>query len=75
MSWLARRLAHDPAMIGKIEEMKQTADGIIQSIGRISIGLRPGVLDVLGLEAAIKLAEPGVHRADRDHVRVARPPR
>ena len=54
ISWLARRLAGDPAMIRKLEEMKQTADGIIQSVGRISAGLRPGILDLLGLEAAIK---------------------
>ena len=54
MSSLARRLAHDPAAIGKLEEMKQNADGIIQSIERISVGLRPGILDLLGLEAAIR---------------------
>ena len=41
-------------MIRKLEEMKQAADGIIQSVGRISAGLRPGILDLLGLEAAIK---------------------
>jgi signal transduction histidine kinase len=34
--------------------MKQAADGIIRSIERISVGLRPGILDLLGLEAAIK---------------------
>jgi two-component system sensor histidine kinase UhpB len=34
--------------------MKQHADSIIQSVRRISAGLRPGVLDVLGLEAAIR---------------------
>jgi PAS domain S-box-containing protein len=54
ISWVARRVAHDPAMTPKLEEMKQAANGIIQSVGRISAGLRPGILDVLGLEAAIK---------------------
>ena len=54
ISWLARRLAGDPRVVGKLEEMKQAADGIIQSVGRISAGLRPGILDLLGLEAAIK---------------------
>ena len=54
ISWVARRVAGDPAMIRKLEEMKQAADGIIQSVGRISAGLRPGILDLLGLEAAIK---------------------
>jgi PAS domain S-box-containing protein len=54
ISWVARRVAGDPEMFGKLEEMKQAADGIIQSVGRISAGLRPGILDLLGLEAAIK---------------------
>lgn len=53
ISWLARRLSGDETVAGKIEEMKQFTDGIIQSVGRISAGLRPGILDVLGLEAAI----------------------
>jgi signal transduction histidine kinase len=53
ISWLARRLASDPATIHKLEEVNKAADAIIQSVGRISAGLRPGVLDVLGLEAAI----------------------
>ena len=38
----------------KLEEMKQAADGIIKSLGRISAGLRPAILDILGLQAAIK---------------------
>ena len=75
ISWVARRLADDSDVVGKLEEMKQAADGIIQSVGRISAGLRPGVLDLLGLEAAIRVAEPGVHQADRHRVRVARPAR
>jgi signal transduction histidine kinase len=54
LSWLARRLGSDPAVVGKIQDMTQFADGMIQSVGRISAGLRPGVLDILGLEAAIK---------------------
>ena len=53
LSWVAR-VARDPEMIRKLEEMKQAADGIIESVGRISAGLRPGTLDLLGLEAAIK---------------------
>jgi len=54
ISWLARRLSDDPTVGRKIEEMKHFTDGIIQSIARISAGLRPGILDVLGLEAAIR---------------------
>jgi signal transduction histidine kinase len=54
ISWLARRLDGDARVAGKLDEMKQAADAIIQSVGRISAGLRPGILDLLGLEAAIK---------------------
>ncbi|HVG54324.1 MAG TPA: GAF domain-containing protein [Vicinamibacterales bacterium] len=54
MSWLARRLDRDVAVMDKLEGMKQVADGIIQSVERISVGLRPSILDLLGLEAAIK---------------------
>jgi signal transduction histidine kinase len=53
ISWLARRLASDADTLHKLEEMNRAADAIIQSVGRIAAGLRPGVLDVLGLEAAI----------------------
>ena len=41
-------------MIRKLEEMQRAAGDIIQSMGRISAGLRPATLDVLGLQAAIK---------------------
>jgi len=53
ISWLAQRLAGETVMIRKLDEMNQTADGIIHSVARISTGLRPAVLDILGLEAAI----------------------
>ena len=52
ISWVARR-AGDPEMVHKLQEMKQAADAIIQSVWRISAGLRPGILDLLGLEATI----------------------
>jgi PAS domain S-box-containing protein len=54
ISWLARRLVGDSRLVRKLDEMKQAADNIIQSVGRLSAGLRPATLDVLGLEAAIK---------------------
>jgi signal transduction histidine kinase len=54
IAWMTRRLADDSAVLGRLEKMKQHADSIIQSVRRISAGLRPGVLDVLGLEAAIR---------------------
>jgi PAS domain S-box-containing protein len=54
ISWVARRLQADPAVGAKLEEMKQTADDIIASVRRISAELRPGILDDLGLQAAIE---------------------
>jgi PAS domain S-box-containing protein len=48
------RLADDPEIVSRLEQMKRAADAIIHSVSRISAGLRPGVLDLLGLEAAIR---------------------
>ena len=52
--WLARRLGQDARVADKLEDMKQAATEIIKSVGRIAAGLRPGILDMVGLEAAIK---------------------
>jgi signal transduction histidine kinase len=52
--WLARRLGDDARVADKLEDMKQAASELIKSVGRISAGLRPGILDMVGLEAAIK---------------------
>ena len=54
ISWVARRLADNPAVADRLARMKQAADAIILSAERISTELRPGILDVLGLQAAIK---------------------
>jgi PAS domain S-box-containing protein len=53
IAWLNRRLPGDLAVERRLEAMNQIVDGIIQSVSRISAGLRPGILDILGLEAAI----------------------
>lgn len=54
VSWLARRLAGDPEVARKFDEMKLLADAMISSLSRISTTLRPAILDLLGLSAAIK---------------------
>jgi signal transduction histidine kinase len=59
LAWLARRMAGDgaverPPLLEKIEVMSQTTDEVIQQVRRISAELRPGVLDDLGLLAAIE---------------------
>lgn len=54
IAWVSRRL-RDPAGIEqKLAEMSRTTDEIIFSVRRISAELRPGVLDDLGLLAAIE---------------------
>jgi signal transduction histidine kinase len=54
IAWVARRL-HDPETVRtKLDEMSRDADEVIASIRRISAELRPGILDDLGLEAAIE---------------------
>ena len=54
IAWVARRLGDTEAVRAKLAEMSTTADEIIQSVRRISAELRPGVLDDLGLQAAIE---------------------
>jgi signal transduction histidine kinase/CHASE3 domain sensor protein len=55
LSWLAQKLSSNGTNLhGKIEEMKGLLDEIVGSVRRISSDLRPGILDDLGLVAAIK---------------------
>src|SRR5437867_12946739 len=54
LSWLARRLSRrNGQMLEKIRSTLRLAEGIIQSVRRISTELRPGILD-LGLSAAVE---------------------
>lgn len=55
LSWLAARLPADQmAMLEKTRAMLKLVGSIIQSVRRISTELRPGMLDDLGLVAAIE---------------------
>jgi len=55
LSWLARHLPADaPELQRKVESMSQLVDATIHVVRRISTELRPGVLDDLGLLAAIE---------------------
>jgi PAS domain S-box-containing protein len=60
LAWVARRLAtpSEPgtveAVLAKIRSMSEMTDEVIQQVRRISAQLRPGVLDDLGLLAAIE---------------------
>ncbi|MCB1131600.1 MAG: PAS domain S-box protein [Verrucomicrobiae bacterium] len=60
LNWLGRRINHlDPScgtseLMGKLEETEALADSMIESVREISHDLRPGILDDLGLPAAIR---------------------
>ena len=55
LSWLIKRLsAGQEQLVKKVESMLKLIDTTIQSVRRISTKLRPGVLDDLGLTAAIE---------------------
>ncbi len=57
VSWIAKRLENEQGWLAdKAEETLQMVDGAIQSVKRISAELRPGVLDDIGLAAAIEWA-------------------
>jgi len=55
LSWMSKRLPKEQkALIKKTGEMSRLIDTTIQTVKRISTKLRPGVLDDLGLMAAIE---------------------
>jgi len=61
LAWLGRRVsgasethATGETLLGKIQSMSEMTDEVIQQVRRISAELRPGVLDDLGLLAAIE---------------------
>ncbi|HET9991417.1 MAG TPA: GAF domain-containing sensor histidine kinase, partial [Kofleriaceae bacterium] len=53
IGWLLRRIT-EPALVAKLEELSHSTDDVIRSVQRIATDLRPGVLDHLGLRAAIE---------------------
>ena len=57
LSWLDKRTSREQELIlAKIKSMYELIDEAIQTVKRISTELRPGVLDDLGLSAAIEWA-------------------
>ncbi len=54
LSWMTRLPRSQEALARKVESMSPLIDSIIQSVRKISSALRPGVLDDLGLSAAIE---------------------
>ncbi len=55
LSWIRKRLPHDQSeIIEKIDAMAKIIDKTIVTVKKISTDLRPGLLDDLGLSAAIE---------------------
>jgi PAS domain S-box-containing protein len=55
LAWMAHRFEpHQEPLSEKVAEMAQLIDTTIQTVRRISSDLRPGILDDLGLAAAIE---------------------
>jgi len=54
IAWVRRRLPESGPVTTKLGEMSAMTDEIIHSVRRISAELRPGILDDLGLPAAIE---------------------
>lgn len=54
LSWLMQRLENQPALLDRARETLQLADSTVQVVRRICTELRPGVLDDLGLVAALE---------------------
>ncbi len=57
-AWVVRRLDASPiepaALVERMEAMTRSIDGVLQTVRRIAMDLRVGVLDDLGLAAAIE---------------------
>ena len=55
LNWLQARLpAAEPHIVGKLAAMNQLVDRTVDTVRRISEDMRPGMLDDLGLTAAIE---------------------
>lgn len=55
IAWLAKKVpSNDPAVIDKRAEMAKLIDNTVKTVRRISSDLRPGILDDLGLSAALE---------------------
>jgi len=53
VGWIARRVKDDE-VVAKLAEMTSATDALIHAVRRISAELRPGILDAIGLRAALE---------------------
>ena len=54
VAWVARRTGGNEELQTKLADMANATDGIINSVRRIAAELRPGILDAIGLRAALE---------------------
>jgi len=60
IAWMKKRLSNEQGqLVEKSDKMSDLVDSTIQAVQRISSELRPGVLDYLGLPAAIEWQSAG----------------
>lgn len=62
IAWVNRRRGDEVEIGKKLVEMSRTADDLILAVQRISSELRPGILDDVGLQAAIEWQSEEVAR-------------
>lgn len=62
LSWLANKNENHETLFRKTKSMVKLVDSTIQTVKRISSELRPGVLDHLGLSAAIEWQAEEIHK-------------
>src|SRR5260370_10883385 len=80
LSWLDKRLGEAktkvgrPALAEKVKSMSGLVDEMVRSVRRIAAELRPGVLDDLGLVAAIEWQGREFHNTHRHHRKPKTPP-
>jgi signal transduction histidine kinase len=75
VSWLAQRLdAKQKALLGKTQSMCGLIDSAIQTVRKIASGLRPEILDHMGLVAAINWQAKDFQKRTGIRCRVELPP-
>lgn len=71
MNWLRQRLDDDPALRDKLDGMLDIGSHAMQAVRRILNDLRPGILDHLGLWAALENLLLDFQKRSRLHCRFA----
>ena len=73
VGWLAKRLT-EPALVEKTESMGRLIDSTVQTVRKIATGLRPEMLDDMGLVAAVGWQAKEFQKRTGIRVRASLPP-